>query len=77
MRRTPRSLADVREELVQVQQDFGRFQKRIDAVRDCVSDSLTHIFGDKRPANTALAEEELIEKLAGRVAARLGITLQS
>src|ERR1017187_5367154 len=47
-------------------------KKRIDAVRDCVTDSLTRIFGEERPAIAALAEEELIEKLAGRVVARLG-----
>ena len=41
-------------------------QKRIDAVGDCVTDSLTHIFGDERPALAALAEEELIEKIATR-----------
>src|SRR5665213_3392913 len=76
-RRTPRSLADAREELVQIQEEFTRLQKRIDAVRDCVTDSLTRIFGDKRPAITALTEEEFIETLAGRVAARLGITSQS
>ena len=51
---------------------FTRLQKRIEAVRDCVTDSLTHIFGEERPAIAALAEEELIERLAGRVAARLG-----
>jgi hypothetical protein len=48
-----------------------------DAVRDSVADSLTRIFGEERPAITALAEEELIEKIAGRVVSRLGITLQS
>jgi predicted DNA-binding transcriptional regulator AlpA len=51
---------------------FTRLQKRIEAVRDCVTDSLTHIFCEERPAIAALAEEELIERLAGRVAARLG-----
>jgi hypothetical protein len=77
MWRTPRNLTDVREELVEIQQEFVRFQKRIDAVRDCVTDSLTRIFGDERPAITALAEEELIERIDGRAVARLGITLQS
>jgi len=72
MRRTLRDLADARRELVEVQQEFVRLQKRIDMVRDCVTDSLKRIFGDERPAMAALAEEELIEKLAGRVAARLG-----
>jgi len=77
MRRTLRDLADARKELLDIQQEFVRLQKRIDAVRDCVTDSLTRIFGDERPAITALAEEELIEKLAGRVAARLGTSTQS
>jgi hypothetical protein len=47
-------------------------QKRIDTMRDCVSDSLTRIFGDERPAITALTEEELIERIAGSVVTRLG-----
>ena len=72
MRRTLRDLADARKELFEIQQEFGHLQKRIDAVRDCVTGSLTRIFGEERPAITALAEEELIEKLAGRVVARLG-----
>lgn len=72
MRRTLRDLADARRELVEAQQEFVRLQKRIDMVRDCVTDSLKRIFGEERPAFAALAEEELIEKLAGRVAARLG-----
>ena len=72
MRRTLRNLADARKELFEIQQEFVRLQKRIDAVRDCVTDSLTRIFSEERPAMATLAEEELIEKLAGRVAARLG-----
>jgi DNA-directed RNA polymerase specialized sigma24 family protein len=72
MRRTLRDLADARKELLEIQQEFVRFEKRIDAVRDCVGDSLTRIFGDERPAVAAFAEEEFIEKLAGRVASRLG-----
>jgi hypothetical protein len=72
MRRTLRDLADARRELLEMEQEFVRLQKRISAVRDCVADSLTRIFGEKRPALAALAEEELIEKLAGRVAARIG-----
>jgi hypothetical protein len=43
-------------------------------VRDCVTDSLTRIFGEERPAITALAEEELIERIAGSVVTRLGTT---
>jgi predicted DNA-binding transcriptional regulator AlpA len=72
MRSTQHSLAKAREELAHIEQEFVLLQKRIDAVRDCVTDSLTHIFGEERPAFAALAEEELIEKLAGRMAARLG-----
>jgi hypothetical protein len=77
MRRTPRSLTDAREELVQIQEAFTRLQKRIEAVRDCVTDSLARFFGEQRPAFTGLQEEELIERIAGRVVSRLGITLQS
>ena len=72
MRRTLRDLADARKELLEIQQEFVRLQKRIDAVRDCVADSLTRIFGEERPAIAALAEEEFVEKLSGSVAARLG-----
>lgn len=72
MRRTLRHLTDARRELFEIQQEFGRLQKRIDAVRDCVTDSLKRIFGEERPAFAALAEDEFIEKLAGRVTARLG-----
>ena len=72
MRRTLRDLADARKELFEIQQEFGHPQKRIDAVRDCITDSLTRIFGEERPALAALAEEELIEKLADRAVARLG-----
>ena len=77
MRRPPRSLAEAREELVQIQEEFTHVQKRIDTVRDCVTDSLTRIFGEQHPAFTGLHEEELIEKIAGSVVARLGVTLQS
>ena len=77
MRKTMRNLADARKELLEIQQEFVRLQKRIDAVRDCVTDSLTRIFGEERPAMAALAEEELIEKLAGRVASRLATAQKS
>jgi len=72
MRRTLRDLADARRELLEIQQEFVHLEKRIDAVRGCVTDSLSRIFGDERPALAGFAEEEFIEKLAGRVAARLG-----
>jgi hypothetical protein len=72
MRRTLRDLADARRELLEIQHEFVHLQKRIDAARDCVTDSLTRIFGEERPAFAALAEEEFIEKLAGRVVSRLG-----
>ena len=57
MRRTLRDLADARKELIEIQQEFVRLQKSIDAVRDCVTDSLTRFFCSERPAITALAEE--------------------
>ena len=76
MRRTPRSLADVREELAQIQEEFVRLQKRIDAVRDSVADSLIRLFGEQRPAFTGLKEEELIDRIAGSVVARLGTSPQ-
>jgi len=72
MRRTPRSLADAREELVQIEQEFTQLQKRIDAVRDSVADSLIRLFGEKRPAFDGLLEEALIDRIAGSVVARLG-----
>lgn len=72
MRRTLRDLADARRELLEVQQEFVHLQKRIDIVQGCVTDSLTRIFGEERPAIAGFAEEEFIEKLAGRVATRLG-----
>lgn len=72
MRRTLRDLTDTRRELLEIQQEFAHLQERIDAVRDCVTNSLTRIFGDERPALAGFAEEEFIEKLAGRVASRLG-----
>ena len=71
MRRTPRSLADVREELVQIEQEFTRLQKRIEAVRDCVTDSLVRLFGEERPALAGLQEEAFMERVAERVVARL------
>jgi hypothetical protein len=49
MRRTPRSSADAREELVQIEKEFTRLQKRIEAVGDCVTDSLVRLFGEGWP----------------------------
>ena len=77
MKRTLRDLADARKKLLEIQQEFGRLQKRIDAIRDCVTDSLTRIFGEERPALAGLQEEAFMERVAERVVARLGITLQS
>jgi hypothetical protein len=78
MRRTPRSLADAREELVLIQEEFTQVQKRIETVRDCVvADSLVRLFGEERPALAGLQEEAFMERVAERVVARLGITLQS
>jgi hypothetical protein len=70
-------LADAREELVQIREEFTGLQKRIEAVRDCVTDSLVRFFGEQRPAFTGLKEEELIERIASRVVARLGTPPQS
>jgi hypothetical protein len=72
MRRTPRTFTDAREELVQIEQELIQLQKRIEVVRDCVTDSLARFFGEQRPAFTGLQEEELIERIAGSVVARLG-----
>jgi hypothetical protein len=57
-------LADAREELVQIEKEFTRLQKRIEAVGDCVTDSLVRLFGEERPAFAGLKEEELIERIA-------------
>jgi hypothetical protein len=54
MRRTPRTVADAREELVQLEQDFTRLQKRIEAVRDSVANALVRLFGEERPALAGL-----------------------
>ncbi len=72
MRRTPRSLTDAREELIQIEQEFTQLQKRVEAVRDCVTDSLALFSGHQRPAFAGLTEEELIDRIAGSVVARLG-----
>ena len=55
MRTTLRDLADAQKELLEIQQEFVHLQNRIDAVRDCVTDSLSRIFGEERPALSALA----------------------
>ena len=72
MQRRLRDLTDARKELLEIEQEFAHIQKRIEAVRDCVTATAKRIFGDERPAIAALAEEEFIEKLAVRVAMRLG-----
>ena len=64
-------MADARKELLEIQQEFVRIEKRTDAVRDCVTDSLIRIFGEERPAMAALAEEEFIERIDDRAVARL------
>src|ERR1035437_6083747 len=71
MRRTPRNLTDVREELVQIEQEFARLHKRIETVRDSVADSLVRLFGEERPALAGLQEEAFMERVAERVVARL------
>jgi hypothetical protein len=77
MRRTPRNLAEAREELVQVQEEFTLLQKRIENVRDCVTDSLVRLFGEERPALAGLQEEAFIERVAAKVVARLGTSPKS
>jgi len=72
MRRTTRTFAHAREELVQIQDEFTHLQKRIEVTRDCVTDSLVRLFGEQRLAFTGLREEEFIERIAARVVARLG-----
>jgi hypothetical protein len=72
MRRTLRDLADARKELFEIQQEFVRLQKRIEAVRDSVADSLVRLFGEERPAFAGLREEQLIKRIASSVVARLG-----
>jgi len=74
MRRTSRSLTDVREELVQIQEEFTQLQKRIEAMQDSVTGSIVRLFGEERPAFTGLREEDLIDRIARSVVARLGTT---
>lgn len=74
MRRALQSLTDAREELVRIERDFTQLQERIEAVRDSVADSLVRLFGEDLPAFTGLKEEELIDRIAGRVVAHLAST---
>jgi hypothetical protein len=48
MRRTPRTLANAREKLVQLEQEFTRLLTRIEAMRDSVADSLVRLDGHCR-----------------------------
>ena len=70
MHRRLRSLADAREELVQIQDEFTRLQNRIEAVGDCVADSLVRLFGDERPAFAGLQEEAFMERVATSIVSR-------
>ena len=72
MRNRLRDLVDVRRELLEIERGFAQLQQRIDSVRECVTASVTCIFGEESPALGILAEEDFIEKVAGRIAARLG-----
>jgi len=72
MRKTHHSLANAREELVEIHAELTRLQKQIEVVRDSVGSSLISIFGEQRPAFTGLDEVELIERIATSVATRLG-----
>jgi len=49
MRKALRGLGDVREELVQIQEEFTQLQKRVEAVRDSVADSLVRSFSEGWP----------------------------
>jgi hypothetical protein len=73
MRRTPRNLTDVREELVEIQEQFTQLQKRIEVVQDSVANALVRLFGEERPAFAGLQEEAFIERVAGRVVAQLPV----
>jgi hypothetical protein len=77
MRITLKNLADARKELFEIQQEFVHFQTRLDAIQNCITESLTRFFGEERPAIAALAEEEFIVKLADRVVSQLGIAPRS
>ena len=66
MRSTQQNPANAHEELAHIQREFTRLQKRIEAVRDSVADTLVRLFGEQRPAFTGLDEEALIERIAGR-----------
>jgi hypothetical protein len=57
-------LTDAREELVQIQEEFTRLQKRIEVVQESVANALVRLFGEQRPAFAGLAEQELIETIA-------------
>ena len=48
MRRTPRTLANARGKLVQLEQEFTRLLTRIEAMRDSVADSLVRLDGHCR-----------------------------
>jgi predicted DNA-binding transcriptional regulator AlpA len=56
---------------VNIEQEFTRLQKRVEAVRDSVADSLVRLFGEQRPAFAGLDQEALIERIASSVVARL------
>jgi hypothetical protein len=50
-------------ELAHIRRESTCLQKRIEAVRDSVADSIVRLFGEQRPAFTGLDEEALIEGL--------------
>jgi hypothetical protein len=45
--------------------------RQVEATRHTMADALTRIFGEQRPAFARMTEEELIEKIAVRVASKL------
>jgi len=76
MRRGSQSLADVREDLAQIQGEFTNLQERIDATGEKLADRLTRSFGEQRPTLAGLDEEELATRIADRVIARLNVALK-
>lgn len=59
---------------MQIQEEFLRLQESIEAVQDSLANVLVRLFGEQRPAFTGLQEQEVIERIADRVVARLGTT---
>ena len=68
-------MTNVHKELVQIQKELIWFQKRAEAMKEPLTDSLVSIFGEQRPAFFKLAEEEIIGTIAGSVVSGLSTLL--